>query len=479
MLIASLIYEGLFEIDENFEAHPVLCESCETEDGQTWKFIIKSVTCHDGSTLKPSDVAYSISRAKSSDKYSARLSCVSSIGYDDTVNELTIILSYPNYDLPKLLDVPIAAYGSFGTDDPIGTGPYYLDSSGLSLRLTAFDGYRDRDSLPIDHIYLEEYGSEEIVSAFETHELDLITQDPCGTAEYSFGGSYETRYYDTTVMQYIGFNVNNTVLQDPQIRLAISYGIDRETIAQDVFSNHATPAYLAVGVNAFGYNASLAEKYKYSKQKLTDIFVSLGMEDSNSDGYLEYPVYGTDTAFTIDFIVNSDNRYKVEAAEQIAAALKNAGLNVNLRTLSWSAYKAALESGNFDMYYGEVKLSPDFDLTEILAGDLNYGGIYDSEYLTLIRALKATAPDETDEEDDDVYDPDKVEPDTGGDSDPDAVSREDAAYALYSYIAERAPIIPIVFKQSAVLTHRGVVTGIDPVQSNVFYGITNWEINLD
>lgn len=499
MLIASLVYEGLFTVDGNFEAHPVLCEDYGTDDGKTWKFSVKPVACHNGESLAPSDAAYSISRAKNSEKYAERLDCIYSIGYDDSANELTVVLNYPNYDFPKLLDVPIVPYGAYDSEIPAGTGPYVITDTNSGKCLAAFSDYRDRASLPIDYIYMKACGSDDLVSAFETHEIDLITQDPCGTTEYSFGGSYETRYYDTSVMQYVGFNMSDPVLQDPQIRRAISYGINREEIASDIFSQHAQPAYLAVSSSAFGYDGTLAEQYKYSKQKLTDIFVSLGMADENNDGFLEYPIYGTASTFSIDFIVNDDNRYKVEAAERIAASLKSVGLNINLRVLSWESYISALNTGNFDMYYAEVKLTSDFDLGEILTGELNYGGVYDSQYLTLIRQLQATSPEGEPEDGQTPEDGQMPEetptPEGDGESlddgqdggrtaDPEqdgavpGAARQQAAYELYSYIAERAPIVPIVFKQEAVLTHRGVVSGIEPSQSNVFYGITGWTINL-
>ena len=39
------------------------------------------------------------------------------------------------------------------------------------------------------------------------------------------------------------------------------------------------------------------------------------------------------------------------------------GITVKLRELSWDDHITALEDGDFDIYYGEVKLTADFDLS--------------------------------------------------------------------------------------------------------------------
>lgn len=67
------------------------------------------------------------------------------------------------------------------------------------------------------------------------------------------------------------------------------------------------------------------------------------------------------------------------------------GVTVTVRELSWTEYQNALTNGDYDMYYAEVKLGADFDLTSILTedGSLNYGKIKDENYATYINAFLA------------------------------------------------------------------------------------------
>ena len=50
---------------------------------------------------------------------------------------------------------------------------------------------------------------------------------------------------------------------------------------------------------------------------------------------------------------------------------------------------------------------------------------------------------------------------------------------MCQFLADNGPIIPVCFEKQQVLTHRDVVSGMDPTQYNVFYQLKNWSIDLD
>ena len=49
---------------------------------------------------------------------------------------------------------------------------------------------------------------------------------------------------------------------------------------------------------------------------------------------------------------------------------------------------------------------------------------------------------------------------------------------MLKYVAESAAIVPICFERREVLTHRGVVTGVNATQYDVFHNFTEWTIDL-
>ena len=53
LLLAPLVYEGLFALDETFTPHEALCEDWTvSEDGLVWTFTLRSATFSDGSGVE-------------------------------------------------------------------------------------------------------------------------------------------------------------------------------------------------------------------------------------------------------------------------------------------------------------------------------------------------------------------------------------------------------------------------------------------
>ena len=156
-----------------------------------------------------------------------------------------------------------------------------------------------------------------------------------------------------------------------------------------------------------------------------------------------------------DHIVVNDNLEKAEqevyklvsdfltvaAAQRIVDQLSGAGVSISLERLSWTEYLAALERGDFDLYLAEVRLTADFDLTQLVGtrGGLNYGGWSDPSTDGLLSAFRAAG----------------------------AELRSSAAASLCSHL----------IKNGSVLTQWGRLSGLDPVRDNVFHGLENWVLD--
>ena len=148
--------------------------------------------------------------------------------------------------------------------------------------------------------------------------------------------------------------------------------------------------------------------------------------------------------------MNIENTAKSAAANEIARQLQEAGLRVTVERLPWEEYTTALAARDFDLYLGEVYLTPDFDLAALIApgGALNYGGWEDSVISGLLSAFR-TAEGEL---------------------------RQSAAASLYRYLCQQAPIAPICFKNGSVLTQYGRLAQLNPPQYNVFYDLSHWPV---
>ena len=444
----GLVYEGLFAVNGKFEAEPVLCTDWETEDGITYTFHLREdVKFHSGERFTAEDASFSIAAAMSGKKFGSRLSVIKSAWPEDD-HTLMISLDYADYSLPQLLDIPIVPSGTPLESAPAGTGLYMMSADGKHL--LPYPGHRDSGSAPVNAVYLKEVASGSLAEAFSGRTVDILDIDPAGTRTFNINTEYETRYYDTTDLVYLGFNMMFGITEYPEVRRAIGYLVDRDSICSDIYNNSAVPAPLMLSPVLDIYDENWAQDVEYSRNKFTSALAAMGMADIDSDGFIE-GVYGDELELTV--LVCSENPYKVAVAEKLVSEMKAGGVPTKLESVSWDDYLRKLQDGEYSVYIGETRLQADFDLSPLYlaGGSLNYGGISGGEYEERIKAFLAAESDE---------------------------DRAAKAEELCTYLTDRSSIVPVAYKKHAVLTHVGVASGLMPTQSNIFYGITDWKINL-
>ena len=454
----SLLYDCVFSIDEQFHLSTEIIADYSTEDNSWWDFTVNlGYSFSDGSPLTAKDVAYSILVAKQSPYYRERLGVVYGCSSIDEAR-FAISTTAPNSQLPLLLTIPIIRAGDYYEDFPVGSGPYVLSAD--HTRLVKNPEYRHARALPLDTIYLVDYMEPSVrIQAFDDSRLDIVTNDPTSVYNLGYGSTNEIRYFDTSNMQYIGFNTRSKYFQLFRLRCAVNYIVDRDYIA-GLMDNCATPAALPVHPKSPLYDAEYAATLGYNPALCLSLFEQAGMGDLDDDGELEVMVTGIIVDFHIKFIVNSDSAAKAEAAHRIAEELSAMGITTQVYELGWEDFVTALEEGDYDMYYGEVRMGMDWDLrylfrepdTNVKEIDwgMNYAKNTDSSYERLYAEYLAASE----------------------------VGRYDAFQQVAKYIVDTGIIIPVCFERRQVLTHRGVVSGLRSTQNDLFYRFYEWTITL-
>lgn len=432
-VVAALLYEGLFQLDTQMEPQLRLCASY-TYDPETFTYVFtlrSGVLFSDGTALTAGDVAATLQRAKSSQRYGARLSqMVSATAGEGTV---TVVLNGANTGFPSLLDIPIVKSGTAESLVPIGTGPYYYAQDESGPCLLANKSWWNGSGQPVDRIGLSAAADREsMLYQFTSHDVQMITADLTGASPISATGNVSFQEADTTVMQYLGLNTRRAPFDDPAVRQALRQGVDRSTVTSAFLSGHALPAQFPVSPVSPLYPAQLEQAYAY------DTFAQALAEAVDS------------RAWTLTLLVNEENSFKVSAAEYLAQTLSASGVAIEVKTLPWEEYTAALAAGNFDLYYGEVKLTADWDLRPLLAtgGSLNYGGWSNEATNSLLAAFAS------------------------------AVDRAAAMEALCTHLQQQVPLIPVCFKSTSVLVQTGVVEGLTPTMADPFYDLASCTIHL-
>lgn len=436
-VLGTLLYEGLFALTPQLQPQPLLAESY-TYDAATFTYHItlrSGITFSDGSELTARDVVYTLQRAQTSTRYAARLADMVSVS--GSGNTVYLKLGSNNAAFVARLDIPIIKYATGERTFPIGTGPYCYLSDSTGAHLTVNESWWQQKTLPLQRIELVRCkGSDTISYAFYAREIQLMMCDLTATSTSSVYGSGDYTDAATTTMQYIGLNTTRAPLNDPALRSALSLGIDRAGCVSSFLLGHGSTAQFPISPASALYPSHLDHTYS------PDYF----------DRAMAAAGYSTGASIPLTMIVNAENSFKVAAAQKIAENLSHHDLQISVRVLPWNEYIMALQSGDFDLYYGECKLTADWDLRSLLqtGGAMNYGKYANAETDALLQAALSA----------------------------DNTQRIDAFQSLCLQLQQESPILTVCFKNISVLLPSGAVESITPTAANPFYDLPSWNIDM-
>lgn len=131
---------------------------------------------------------------------------------------------------------------------------------------------------------------------------------------------------------------------DVRFRQAVSYAIDREALANTVFSGRGVPIYSFVTPGDTTWFSDDVMKYPHDPALARQMLAEIGLNDSNGDGVLE-----DSEGHTVEFniVTNSSNSQRVETVSFIARSLKDIGLKANPVSIAFSVLIDNMQT-NFD-----------------------------------------------------------------------------------------------------------------------------------
>ena len=446
--LMGLIYEPLFAIDQTFATEPCLAKSCTIQvtsasGSQADKAPADSSGDTSAGDTSGTDDTQTGDQTGQTDQskqqaqrkgsiYRERLSDVTSVTASGSTT-VVIEVNAADAAFDALLDIPIISRS--GGSNPIGTGPYVLNTTkGKAVSLTRNTSWWQDGTLPADTIEL--YAADDsdmMIFGFGSDSISMVDTDRTGTNALSYTGDYNVVDYPTTSMIYVGCNTHSGPCQDQSFRQALYYVFDRDTLATKMLSGHAEPTVLPVSPKSKLYDEKLAETYAWSEETA---------KKKLADGHY----YNQ----TLKLIVNKESAFKTAFAEELKKELEAIGIKVQVDALAWDEFADALDKRSFDLYLGEVKLKSNFDLTAVIGsnGNLNYGGYKDKNLEKLLTQFQTA----------------------------DKATRPTAAKNLYKAVADAAATIPLCFKNHSVLTHWSANASITPTQQNLFYHIAEWDL---
>ena len=498
---SKLIFEGLFELDNNLNVKNQLAENYTIkEDGKVINIKLKdNVLWHDVEKFTAEDVAFTINTIK----YASN---------DTTYKKMfnTTLGSFNPSDIRRVMDVqilddyninivfdrnfshgletltfPIIPKHKFvsGIEDknsyikalseedyvPIGTGPYKFESyeKYKIVTLKSYDKYRDGKAY-IDQVIGKVLEDEELVlTAFETGQVNVTTDLDIDWEKYDQNNRIRIYEFVSQNYEFLGFNFSKEIFNNEtgnKLRKAIAYGINRQAIIQRVYLGHATQTDLPIHPNSWLLSED-ANIYGYNPTKAKEELSKLGWKDVDGDDYYEDE---NGKKVTLRLITNSYNPLRLKVADMIVEDLNKLGINVikdypdvipddlteEMVESQWESVNNQISRGNYDIallgwHLSAIpELSFAFHSSQIKTGT-NFIR-YNNEAMDekLLEAFSASNRD----------------------------VKLKAYEKLESFITEELPYVSLFFKNNALLVDRKIMGDIDPCFFDLYRNIEKWYI---
>ncbi len=391
------VYETLFtQNPETLEPEPLLAESYETPDENTWVIKLKEgITFHDGTPFNAEAVKYTFDQMKDPDRAAPRASLLDPVESIEVKDEYTVVLKTKEPYGPMLaaLSHTNAAIVSPTADkegdinkEPVGTGPFVFEEwvEGDHITLTKNEDYW-REPAEIETVtYKVVPEVSTAISMLETGEvqfIDAIPSDHLGRVESI--GNVEVQKSEGTRVSYLGFNMEKEPFNELEFRKAVAYGINQEAYVSQL-NGIGVHNESIIGPKVFGYNEeATSSAYEYDPEKAKQI-----IQENGYDGQ----------EITL-FSANRDNYMKM--AEIVESQLTEIGLNVSIETMEWASFLDTARQGDYEMTFlgwanstadGSELLYPNLHSDNI--GASNYSRYSNSEFDKLVEESRTSVDQE-------------------------------------------------------------------------------------
>ncbi|NLL00824.1 MAG: ABC transporter substrate-binding protein [Clostridiales bacterium] len=263
------------------------------------------------------------------------------------------ILILPEHILGEVPREDLLSYDWFNAPTVV-SGPYFIKDVDLNhyVTLEANDNFF-LGAPKIKNLNIKVVTASQLLAGLRSGELDLVQQTTGAILQEDYDSVRaldNIKVYDGTPVtnQSIFFNVERVT--DVRIRQAIMYGIDRQTILNDMLKGQ--------GEVIEGFLASAGPFYDdvtptaYNPDKAIEL-----LNEAEADGW--------DRSTQYTFYVNSGDTTFVNIASFIAAKLGEIGLNVKINTVDIATLLSVAGTGEFDLLAVQYTYTPVDPYTDI------------------------------------------------------------------------------------------------------------------
>ncbi len=289
---AKSFYEGLFGFDKDMKRIPVLAESAEASpDGLVYMVKLRhGVKFQDGTEFKADAVKANFDRVTDPKNQLRRYTLYSNIASTEVVDDYTVkfTLKKPFSAFLNQLAHPAGVMicpsalkkypGKQIAFHPCGTGPYLMDKYNPSevLRVVKNPNYWRKGLPKLDAITWKPVPENSTrVAMLKTGEAQFAYPLPFEQAkQVSEEGKVNVVAAPSIILRYLSMNCMKKPFDNPKVRQAINYAINRDALAKVAFNGYADPAE---GVAPAGVQfAEKIGRWPYDPKKARELLKEAG-----------------------------------------------------------------------------------------------------------------------------------------------------------------------------------------------------------
>lgn len=392
--VTRQILETLLTFEEDsFELEPGLAHDWEvSDDGLNYTFYLEEgVTFHDGTDFNAEAVKTNFERwadpeheygfADENYVYSMYGTMFGGFQGDDghVIEEINVV---GDHEIEFVLSQPLgfflqnmamsyfgitspAAFEEYGpeiNENPVGTGPFQFVSWSKddSIVLEKFENYRIDGMPKLDEVVFEVIPDNAArLIALRSGEIDImdgLNPDDAAGIESEEGLELYTRAENN--VGYVGFNTQKEPLDQVEVRQAINYAIDKQSIADALYAGYANTAKNMLPPSYMGYNDEV-EAYEYDPERAQELLAEAGYEDGMEIELWTMPVarpYMPDPETVSEIVQNN---------------LAEVGIEVEIVREEWAPYLEKTLQGEQEMFmlgWSGTNGDPDYFLSSLLHG---------------------------------------------------------------------------------------------------------------
>lgn len=337
--LVRLLYQPLVDLDDRGKPVPILAD-WQQPSPTRYRFRLRAdrPPFHGGRKPSAHDVKAtyaSVLDPGNGSPFLTSLAGVQSVKVRDS-ETVEFILKEPDPLFPGRLTLGIVP-ASLSAENhplqhaPVGNGPFcfekWSEEGGLILQ-------RRRDGLRF--VFLHVPDPTVRVLKLLRGEIHMLQNDlPRELAAYLAGRKEISLQWERgDTFTYLGFNLDDPVTGDPQVRSAIAHALDRAGIIRYVFKGTARPAQALLPPEHWAGHPALPE-YPYDPMRARALLREAG--------------FGVGSPVQISYKTSSDP-FRIRLATIIQHQLRQVGIQVEVQSYDWGTFYGDIKAGRFQMY---------------------------------------------------------------------------------------------------------------------------------